>query len=181
MKFLKWFLIILGSLLLLGFAGFKFMQYNTKKASPEATVQYGQDGLDLEVFYNRPGKKGRVIFGNLVPYDKVWRTGANEATTFTTSKALTIGGTVLPAGTYTLWTIPGATEWTVIFNKKMYPWGVDWNSNASREAAHDALRVVVPVEAVATPEELFTIAFQSSPLAMTLAWDQVRVTVPLAH
>jgi len=181
MKYLKWFLIVLGSLLLLAFAGFKFMQYNTKKASPEATVVYSQDGLDLEVFYNRPGKKGRVIFGGLVPYDKVWRTGANEATTFTTSKALTIGGTVLPAGTYTLWTIPGTTEWTVIFNKKMYPWGVDWNSVASREAAHDALRVVVPVEAVPTSEELFTIAFQPSPLAMTLTWDQTRVTVPLAQ
>lgn len=181
MKFLKWFLIILGSLLLLGFVGFKFMQHNTKKASPEATVQFSQNGLDLEVFYNRPGKKGRVIFGGLVPYDKVWRTGANEATTFETNKPLVIGGTTLPAGKYTLWTIPGQAEWTVIFNKKMYPWGVDWNTNASREAAHDALRIVVPVERTTTTTELFTIAVEPSPLALTLAWDDVRVSVPLAQ
>lgn len=181
MKFLKWFLIILGSLLLMGFIAFKFLQYSTKKASPEDKVVYGQGGLDMEVFYNRPGKKGRVIFGGLVPYGKVWRTGANEATTFTTNKDLRIGEGTLPAGTYTLWTIPGATEWTVIFNKKMYPWGVDWNRNASREATHDALRIVVPVEAITTPTELFTIAFQPAPLAMTLTWDHVRVTVPLAQ
>jgi hypothetical protein len=181
MKFLKWFLIILGSLLLMGFIAFKFLQYSTKLASPESAVEYTANGLDLDEFYNRPGKKGRVIFGGLVPYDKVWRTGANEATTFSTNKALQIGEGTLPAGTYTLWTIPGATEWTVIFNKKMYPWGVDWNRQASREAAHDALRIVVPVEAITTPEELFTIDFQPNPLAMTLAWDQVRVSVPLAQ
>ena len=180
MKFLKWFLIIIGSLLILGFAGFKYMQYNTKKASPEETVVYSQGGLNMEVFYNRPGKKGREIFGGLVPYDKVWRTGANEATTFTTNKDLTIGGKVLPAGKYTLWTIPGPEQWTVIFNKKMYPWGVDWNTNASREAAEDAVRVEVPVEHVNKVTELFSIAFQPEPLALTLTWDQVRVAVPMA-
>ena len=181
MKFLKWFLIIMGSLLILGFAGFKFMQYNTKKASPEETVVYSQGGLDMAVFYNRPGKKGREVFGGLVPYGKVWRTGANEATTFTTNKDLTVGGTKLPAGKYTLWTIPGAEQWTVIFNKKMYPWGVDWNTNASREAAEDAVRIEVPVERVGTVAELFTITFQPEPLALNLNWDQVRVSVPMAQ
>jgi len=181
MKFLKWFLIILGSLLLMGFIAFKFLQYNTKKASPESAVEYTANGLDLDVFYNRPGKKGRVIFGGLVPYGKVWRTGANEATTFTTNKALQIGEGTLPAGTYTLWTIPGEQSWTVIFNSKMYPWGVDWNRNASREAEFDVLRVEVPVEAITTPEELFTIDFRPAPLAMTLTWDQTRVAVPLAQ
>ncbi len=180
-KFLKWSLIAVGSLLILAFIAFKFLQYNTKKASPEDTVVYDQGGLRMEVFYNRPGKKGRVIFGGLVPYGKVWRTGANEATTFETNKDLVIGGTALPAGKYTLWTIPGEAEWTVIFNKKMYSWGVDWNSQPSRLPEHDALRVVVPVEHGTAPVELFTIAFQSAPLGMTLDWDDVRITVPMAQ
>ncbi|MBL8001028.1 MAG: DUF2911 domain-containing protein [Flavobacteriales bacterium] len=180
-KFLKWALIIVGVLLLLGFVGFKVLQHNTKKFSPEDTVTLSMDGLDLQVFYNRPSKKGRTIFGGLVPYDKVWRTGANEATTFTTNKPLRIGDGTLPAGTYTLWTIPGAHEWTVIFNKKMYPWGVDWNSQASRQAEHDAVRLIVPVETVETPVEMFTIALQGEPLAMTLTWDNVRITVPIAQ
>lgn len=181
MKFLKWALIVLGSLLILGFSAFKFLQYNTKKASPEDTAVYSQGGLEMEVFYNRPGKKGRVIFGGLVPYGKVWRTGANEATTFTTNKALHIGDGTLPVGKYTLWTIPGEQGWTVIFNSKMYPWGVDWNTIASREAEFDVLRVEVPVEAAPAPTELFTIAFQPTPLALTLTWDQTRVTVPMAQ
>lgn len=180
-KFLKWGLITLGGLLLLGFIGFKVLQHNTKKFSPEGTVTLQRDGLELEVFYNRPSKKDRVIFGGLVPYDKVWRTGANEATTFSTNKPLRIGDGTLPAGKYTLWTIPGATEWTVIFNRKMYPWGVDWNSQASREAEHDALRIVLPVEHVEPPVEMFTIAFQNVPMAMTLSWDDVRITVPIAQ
>jgi hypothetical protein len=180
-KFLKWSLISVGSLLILAFIGFKFLQYNTKKASPEDTVVYQQDGLRMEVFYNRPGKKGRVIFGALVPYDKVWRTGANEATSFSTDQPLRMGDGTLPAGTYTLWTIPGADEWTVIFNKKMYSWGVDWNSQPSRLAEHDALRVMVPVERLDAPVELFTIAFRPEPLALTLSWDDVRVVVPIAR
>jgi hypothetical protein len=66
-----------------------------------------------------------VIFGGLVPYGEVWRTGANEATTFTTNQDLLVDGSFLAAGKYTLWTIPGPESWKVIFNSKMYPWGID--------------------------------------------------------
>ena len=181
MKLLKWFLIIIGALLILAFAAFQLMKYQTKQASPESEVAYANGDLKINIDYSRPSKKDRTIFGGLVPYDTTWRTGANEATTFTTNKDLTIGGKVLPAGKYTLWTIPGPEQWTVIFNKKMYPWGVDWNTNASREAAEDAVRVEVPVEHVNNVTELFTIAFQPEPLALTMNWDQVRVSVPLAQ
>lgn len=180
-KFLKWALIGIGGLLIAGFIAFKLLQRNTKKHSPEDTVVYAQDGLYMEVFYNRPGKKGRVIFGGLVPYDKVWRTGANEATTFSTDQPLRIGGGTLQAGIYTLWTIPGPDEWTVIFNSKMYPWGVNWGRQASREPAHDALRIVVPVERTEAPVERFTIGFRPGPLALTLSWDDVLVAVPIAR
>ncbi len=180
-KALKWILLGLAVVLMVVFAGFQFMKYNTKKASPEDRVQFTQGDLELEVFYNRPGKKGRVIFGELVPYDQVWRTGANEATTFTTNKPLTIDGRVLKAGAYTLWTIPGQDGWTVIWNDRMYPWGVDFDQKAQRRPEHDALQVQVPVERLAGPVELFTIAVQEAPLELTLSWDDVRVTVPMAH
>ncbi|MBS1583397.1 MAG: DUF2911 domain-containing protein [Bacteroidetes bacterium] len=180
MRFLIRLIIIVAALLALAFIGFKVMQHQTKKASPEATVTYAKDGLDIEVFYNRPSKKGRVIFGGLVPYGVVWRTGANEATTFRTGQDLTIGGKTLPAGKYTLWTIPGEKDWQVIFNKKMYGWGVDFNASASREPAEDALQVTVPVEALPQEVEQFTISIEDTPgPTLVLAWDRTRVAVPL--
>ena len=116
-KSLKVILIILGvlvGLVLLGiFVGFPYLKSQTKKSSPEQVVQYDKYGLDLEVFYCRPSKKDRVIFAEdgLVPFGEVWRTGANEATTFNTATNLNINGKVLPAGKYTLWTVPGEDSW----------------------------------------------------------------------
>ncbi|MCY7351724.1 MAG: DUF2911 domain-containing protein [Cytophagaceae bacterium] len=171
--------IVVGVLVVLLFVAFKVIQANTKKASPEATVEYKQNGAEISVFYNRPSKKGRVIFGGLEPYGKVWRTGANEATTFTTNKDLTIGGKPLPAGKYTLWTIPEKDTWTVIFNGKQYSWGVNFDQVASREAEADVLQIQVPVEVQNPPLEQFTISFDESVPAMVLAWDATRVSVPL--
>jgi len=180
MKFLKWAGIVLGSLLIIFFVAFKVLQSQTKKHSPEDTVEHVQGDTELSVFYNRPYKKDRVIFGELVPYDKVWRTGANEPTTFTTNRDLTIGGKTLPAGEYTLWTIPGPDEWTVIFNGEQYGWGVNFSGEASRNPESDVLQVQVPVEQLNSVVEQFTIAFEENPqLAMTLAWDQTKITVPM--
>jgi hypothetical protein len=179
-KFLKWTAIVVISLIVLLFGVFKYMQFQTKKASPEATVEYKKDGKELSVFYCRPSKKDREIFGGLVPFGKVWRTGANEATTFSTNKDLQIDGKTLAAGKYTLWTIPDKNEWTIIWNKKQYGWGVDFNSVPTREADQDALQVKVPVETVSSPTELFTIAFEEGDsLNLVLAWDKTKVSVPL--
>lgn len=178
-KFFKWTAIIVAVLAVVLFIAFKFLQYNTKKNSPEATVEYKKDGTELSVFYCRPSKKGREIFGGLLPYGKIWRTGANEATTFTTNQALSIGGKTLPAGTYTLWTIPGPSEWTVIFNSKMYGWGVNFNSEASREPEADVLQVTVPVETLTESIEMFTISFSEPTPSLVLAWDKTKVSVPL--
>lgn len=178
-KIFKWTAIVVAVLAVLLFVAFKFLQYNTKKNSPEATVEYKKDGIELSVFYCRPSKKGRDIFGGLLPYGKIWRTGANEATTFTTNQALSIGGKTLPAGTYTLWTIPGPSEWTVIFNSKMYGWGVNFNSEASREPEADVLQVTVPVETLTESTEMFTISFSEPTPSLVLAWDKTKVSVPL--
>ena len=180
MKVLKWFLIIIGALLVLAFAGFKVLQHQTKKASPEGNVAYVKGDLKIDIFYNRPYKKGRVIFGGLVPYDVTWRTGANEATTFTTNKDLTIGGKMLSAGKYTLWTVPHAENWEVVFNKKMYGWGVDWDEKASRDPMEDAVVTTVPVQIMPSVLEQFTISVEdATEPTLVLAWDKTRVAVLL--
>ncbi|MEW4924230.1 DUF2911 domain-containing protein [Algibacter sp. 2305UL17-15] len=153
-----------------------------KRKSPKKNVAFKVDDLKLNVFYNRPSKRGREVFGALVPYNEVWRTGANEATTFETNKPLKIGKDSLQAGKYTLWTIPNDTAWTVIFNKKQYPWGVDHKTlEPLREPAFDAVKYIAPVENLNTFVEQFTIAFDNSTdnLFMTMAWDDVRIKVPL--
>ncbi len=153
-----------------------------KRKSPKKTVAFKVDDLKLNVFYNRPSKRGREVFGALVPFDAVWRTGANEATTFETNQALKIGNDSLQAGKYTLWTIPNDTVWTVIFNKKQYPWGVDHQTlQPLREPEYDAILYDAPVETLKTVVEQFTIAFDNSTdhLFLTMAWDDVRIKVPL--
>lgn len=177
-KVLKWIGIVVGVLAVVLFIAFKFVQSNTKKASPEATVNYKKDGTEVSVFYCRPSKREREIFGELVPYGKVWRTGANEATTFTTNKDLTIGGKTLPAGKYTLWTIPQEDKWTVIFNNKMYDWGVSFGGEASREESADVLQVEVPVNISSIPVEKFEISFDENQPALVLEWDITKVVVP---
>ncbi len=150
------------------------------KASPAATATYNKDGLKIEVNYSRPSKKGREIFGGLVPFDEVWRTGANAAATFETNKDLIVGGKTLPAGKYTLWTIPHEKTWEVIFNKKMYPWGTNEKGLASREADADVVSVTVPVEVLPELVEQFTIDVREDKVPMlVLAWDYMQVAVPL--
>jgi len=154
---------------------------NTKSYSPEDTVEYNSGDLHLEVFYNRPYKKDREIFGGLVPYNEVWRTGANEATTFTTSKDILVDGSPLPAGTYTLWTIPMEDSWKVIFNSEMYPWGITADKLPSRVADYDVLTIEVPVRKLKNSVEQFTINFEEQRefINLNLAWDQTLIRVPI--
>ncbi len=179
MKFLKWLLIIVVGLVVLAFAGFQVMKSQTKKASPEETVTFNAGGINATVNYSRPSKKGREIFGTLVPYGQVWRTGANEPTTLEVDKAITFGGTSVPAGKYTLWTIPGTDEWSVILNGKMYDWGVNWDSEATREPASDVAVAKVAPEALPETVEQFTITVEGEPAILVLRWDHTRVAVPL--
>lgn len=151
------------------------------RLSPKDTVKFELNDLELKVFYNRPYKKNRDVFGALVPFDKVWRTGANEATTFETNKPLEVKGMPLPAGKYTLWTVPKDSVWTVIFNTKQYSWGVDSEMKPMWDPNYDALSIEVPVRNLRKPVEQFTIAFDNSTddLFLTMAWDVVKVSVPL--
>lgn len=180
--FLKRILVLL-SILALGLLLYSVFVENIfeSRLSPKDNVKFELNDLKLKVFYNRPFKKDREIFGALVPYNEVWRTGANEATTFETNKTLDIGGTTLPQGKYTLWTVPKDTVWTVIFNSKQYDWGVDDEMKPMWDPNYDALKINVPVQKLDSSVEQFTIAFDNSTdnLFLTMAWDDVKVAVPL--
>lgn len=164
---------------IVAFIGFIQLK-NTKSFSPEDEVVFTADELRIKVFYNRPSKKGREIFGGLVPYNEVWRTGANEATTFETNKDLTIKGKKLKAGKYSLWTIPRESEWTVIFNSEYGQWGIDSKGEANRDPDLDVLKVDVYAVRQEQEFEQFTIAFEKNgeDAEMILFWDTTLVSVP---
>ena len=129
----------------------------------------------LSVDYGRPSKRGRQIWGGVVPWNRVWRTGANEATHFTTTRDLVIGGTTIPAGTYTLWTIPAQNGATLIVNRQTGEWGTNYDQ------ASDLARIPVSMESLAQPVEQFTIMIEprgERAGVMRLMWDDRAVVVP---
>lgn len=172
---------VVAGLLVVGAIVLFFQRYSTKAHSPEDIVVYQEQALELEVFYNRPYKKEREIFGGLVPYGEVWRTGANEATTFSTNQDLLVDGSFLAAGKYTIWTIPGPESWKVIFNSQMYPWGIDKDKKPYRDPEFDTLVLEVPVREIEDSLEQFSIFFDrgNEIITFNLAWDQTLVSVPI--
>ena len=185
MKVLKWIVIIVAVLLLsFYFIGMPYLRNQTKKHSPQVTHTYKKEGFDLSVTYSSPFKKGRVIFGELVPYNRTWRTGANEPTTFTTGSDIHIADKELAQGKYSLWTVPNPENWAVIFNEKVPDWGVTLSSKGqetTREPEYDVVQVAVPVQSLPQSEESFTIDFNSEDgqLYLNLYWDTTKVKVPI--
>lgn len=129
-------IIVLAALLVASAAAAQ--QLNLPRVSPTASLEQTVGTTDITIKYNRPGVKGRTIWGGLVPWDQVWRTGANEATVFEVSDDVLINGQRLPKGAYSLHTIPGRDQWTIIFNKTANQWG-----SYSYDQSQDALRVTV--------------------------------------
>lgn len=177
----KLILKITGIVVFLGLIIVFILRYTTKAHSPQDTIIFQEDDLKLEVFYNRPYKKDREIFGNLVPYNEVWRTGANEATTFETNKDILVDGSILNAGKYSLWTIPMENSWKIIFNSKMYPWGINLDKEAYRDSTYDTLVLERPLEEIDTSLEQFTILFEQNGefVNLVLAWDNTSVSIPI--
>ncbi|ANQ51237.1 DUF2911 domain-containing protein [Flammeovirga yaeyamensis] len=182
----KAFLYICLILVCLAIGGFIFKEVmitQTKKHSPQVEEVYKEDGNYITINYSSPYKKGRVIFGNLVPYGHVWRTGANEPTVFNTSTDLEIDGKTLPKGKYTLWTIPESDNWTIIFNKELNDWGVSFGGKASRVIEQDVLKVKVPVEHLSKAVESFLIDVskgeESKSMFLVFEWDNVRTKLKM--
>jgi Protein of unknown function (DUF2911) len=178
---MKKFLLVLGVILviILGVLTY-FRVYYTKSFSPEDEVTFTNGDLKLKVLYNRPYKKGRVIFGELVPYGKVWRTGANEATIFETNKDLNFADKTLKAGKYSFFTIPGEQAWSIIFNAETGQWGVGFNGEANRNPTKDALTLDVPSVLQEKEFEQFTISIEKAgeEMELILMWDKTLVAVP---
>ncbi len=153
------------------------VQPKTRK-SPLAVSFYKIDKLYIKSVFSQPAKNDRPIFGALVPYGEVWRTGANEATEITTTCKVKMGGKTVPAGTYTLFTIPQKDKWTIILNKDLGLWGA-FNYKKER----DFLRFDVPTTTLDTTWEAFTIKFDKSPntntINMNLVWDKTQASVPI--
>jgi hypothetical protein len=134
-------------------------------------------GKTIHVDYSSPRMRGRKIYGGLVPYGKVWRAGANEATTFVTKADLIVGGKAVPAGNYTLFAIPKADAWTLIISKKTGEWGIPYPGESD-----DFARVPMKVSKLPSPVEDFTIAFdrEGDGCTMRLDWETTRASVQIA-
>jgi len=148
------------------------------QASQHAVIKQRVGLTDIEVDYSRPNKNGRIIFGQLVPFDKPWRTGANQATKIKTSAPVKFGDKEVPAGEYVLYTIPGANEWKVMLSKNLTA-----QTPADHKPEDEVARVTAkPAMALAAPAETFTIGFEdlrANSAIMYLVWDKTRVDVKL--
>ena len=141
--------------------------------SPADSVKAIVAGTALAVRYSRPSARGRVIFGAVVPWNQVWRTGANQATVLETGADLVVAGTPLPAGKYSLWTVPAPGGWTLIVNRNTGQWGTEY------DAKYDLARLDMRVEPLAQPVEQFTIAIEPSGTGgvLTLEWERTRASI----
>ncbi|MES2649600.1 MAG: DUF2911 domain-containing protein [Bacteroidota bacterium] len=152
-------------------------QIATPQPSSTQTIKQNFSTGFIELNYSRPNMKGRTIFGDLVPYGKVWRTGANSATTLNFSEDVSIGGKEIKAGKYGLLTIPGATEWTVIITKDL-----DVTSPAAYKQANDVVRFAVKPATFPMSEETFTINFDNvtgNSCGLYMIWDKTLVSFPI--
>ena len=150
----------------------------SKRPSPPAQAQCDLGGgKTLSVDYSSPKVKGRKIFGDLVPYGQPWRAGANEATTFVTTADLKVGGKDVPAGDYTIFTIPEENKWTLIVSKKTGEWGIPYPG-----AGSDLLRVDMKVGKLPSTVEDFKISFSKagSGCTMNIAWENTQASIEIA-
>ncbi len=162
-------------------AAVSFAQGGDKKAplSPPGSASHSfADGKKVTIDYSRPAARGRKIMGELVPYGKVWRTGANSATSLTTDADLVIGGTAVPAGKYTLYTLPGETAWKLIINKQTGQWGTAYDEK------QDLARIDMQVGKTMAPVEQFTISLEkggATSAKLKLEWENTSATVEVTE
>ncbi len=166
-------LLMFASLLMTSFV---FAQGDkSKRPSPPVTATGKIMGATITINYSSPAVKGRKIWGDLVPYDKVWRAGANEATLFETYKNIMVEGKSLPAGKYSLYAIPGKTEWVIILNSQTGQWGIKMDGSTTEDPAKDVIRVTVkPVKSSSFNERLKYSVYKKG---FALEWENLKVPV----
>jgi hypothetical protein len=150
-------------------------QDKAKRPSPPAQAKWDLGGgKSVTIDYSSPRAKGRKTYGELVPFGQVWRTGANEATTLVTPVDLTIGSTTVPAGSYTIFTVPNKDKWALVISKKTGEWGTDYPGQGN-----DLARVDMKVSTLSSPVENFTISFEKAGSGATLNidWETTRASV----
>jgi hypothetical protein len=153
-------------------------QDKSKRPSPPATAKCDlPGGKSITVDYSSPRAKGRKVFGGLVPYGEPWRTGANEATTFVTTADLMVGGKHVPAGSYTIFTVPNKEKWTLIVSKKTGEWGIPYPGTDM-----DLVRADMNASATSSPVDNMTIAFDKGDKDCTLRieWESTRATIAIS-
>jgi hypothetical protein len=169
--------VILVTSVAAALAGLVWAQAEKKRASPHESTTATIAGKKITIEYGRPYKKGRKIFGGLEPLGKVWRTGADEATTFTTEADLMVGNLHVPAGTYGLFTIPNEKEWTLVLNKTAKQWGA-----FKYEQSQDLGRTPMQVKTLSAPVEQLTISIEpkgKNEGTLKITWDQTEASVGL--
>lgn len=172
-------LLVLTLLLLTLMTSFTAAQEKGKRPSPPAQAQCKfSSGKTVSVDYSSPRMKGRKIFGGLVPYNEVWRAGANEATTFVANTNLNVGGKDVPAGSYTIFAVPSPDKWTLVISKKTGEWGVPYPGEGD-----DFTRTDMSVSKTSAPVENFTIAFDQagSKCTMRMEWENSRASVDVSE
>jgi len=154
------------------------LSFAQKPSPPASATCKFADGKSIKVDYSSPRAKGRKIYGGLVPYGEVWRTGANDATSFVTDADLTIGGKDVPAGKYTMFTVPNADNWKLIINKKTGEWGIPYKYESD-----ELTRADMSVSKTAAPVENFTISFHEMGTGchMYLDWENTRATIEISE
>jgi Protein of unknown function (DUF2911) len=166
------------ALVLAFFATAAFAQMGGSRPSPAASATCTLGGGEtIKTDYSSPRMKGRRIYGGLVPFGEVWRTGANEATTFVTTANLEVGGKSVPAGNYTIFTVPNSGNWTLIINKKTGEWGIPYKYESD-----ELVRVDMRVSKLPSPVEDFTISYQKSGdrCEMRIDWETTRASVDIS-
>lgn len=151
--------------------------FHMPAASPHVSINQSFSTSFIELDYSRPGKQGRQVFGDLIPYDEVWRTGANAATKITFGEDLIFGGKEVKAGTYALYTIPGAQNWKVILNEGVKNWGAD-----GFDADENVTTIEVPAKPLEYPQESFSLTLEDvskNNAVLRLAWDDTEIRVPI--
>ncbi len=147
------------------------------RSSPAVTASGNVKGVTITIDYSSPAVRGRIIWGDLVPYDKVWRAGANEATLITIDKDVVVEGKALLAGTYSLYAIPRKTEWTIIFNSDTGQWGINHDGTTTEDPAKDVLRATV--KPINYPEFNERLTYMVDVNGFSLFWENLKIPVSI--